>query len=304
MGHSFQQTLMDVLTRYHRMQGHRTLWQGGTDHAGIATQMVVEQQLAQQGLTRHDLGRKSFIERVWEWCDRSGNKITHQMGRLGVSIDWSRERFSMDEGLSRATTQAFVRLYNEGLIYRGKRLVNWDPILNTAISDLEVTTKEIDGVLWYLRYPLTDGTRHLIVATTRPETLLGDVAIAVHPNDERYQHYIGKKVHLPLTNRTIPIIADTTVDREFRTGSVKITPAHDFNDYEMGQRHQLPLINILTPKGQLNENVPKPYQGLDRFDARKKLWPILKKIIFSRKPSLIVFRFLEANVPELLSNRS
>lgn len=284
MGHGFQQTLIDVLTRYHRMQGHRTLWQGGTDHAGISTQMVVEQQLAQQGLTRHDLGRESFIERVWEWRDRSGNKITRQMRRLGVSIDWSRERFSMDEGLSRATTQAFVRLYNESLIYRGKRLVNWDPILNTAISDLEVTTKEMDGALWYLRYPLTDGTGHLTVATTRPETLLGDVAIAVHPDDERYQHYIGKKVHLPLTNnRTIPIIADTTVDREFGTGSVKITPAHDFNDYEMGQRHQLPLINILTPEGQLNENVPKPYQGLDRFDARKKIVADLEENHFLEK---------------------
>lgn len=283
MGHGFQQTLIDVLTRYHRMQGHRTLWQGGTDHAGIATQMVVEQQLAQEGLTRHDLGRKSFIKRVWKWCNRSGNKITHQMHRLGVSIDWSRKRFSMDEGLSRATTKVFVHLYNEGLIYRGKRLVNWDPILNTAISDLEVTTKEIDGVLWYLRYPLTYGTRYLTVATTRPETLLGDVAVAVHPDDKRYQDYIGKKVHLPLTNRTIPIIADTAVNREFGTGSVKITPAHDFNDYEMSQRHQLPLINILTPQGTLNENVPKPYQGLNRFNARKKILADLEKNHFLEK---------------------
>ena len=283
MGHGFQQTLIDVLTRYHRMQGDRTLWQGGTDHAGIATQMVVEQQLAQQGLSRHNLGRKSFIDRVWEWHDRSGNKIIRQMRRLGVSIDWSRKRFSMDEGLSRATTEAFIRLYREGLIYRGKRLVNWDPILNTAISDLEVITEEIDGALWYIRYPLADGTGYLTVATTRPETLLGDVAIAVHPDDDRYQHYIGKEVHLPLTNRSIPIISDTAVNREFGTSSVKITPAHDFSDYEIGQRHQLPLINILTPEGRLNENVPKPYQGLDRFDARKKIVAALEENYFLEK---------------------
>ncbi|MFW0039212.1 MAG: valine--tRNA ligase [Coxiella endosymbiont of Dermacentor silvarum] len=271
MGHGFQQTLMDVLTRYHRMQGYQTLWQGGTDHAGIATQMVVKQQLIQQGLTWHGLGRESFINRVWEWRDRSGNKITHQMRRLGVSIDWSRERFSMDKGLSQATTEAFIRLYHESLIYRGKRLVNWDPILNTAVSDLEVTAKKVHGSLWYIRYPLTDGTGHLTVATTRPETLLGDVAIAVHPHDENYQRYIGKEVHLPLTDRTIPIIADIAVNREFGTGSVKVTPAHDFNDYEIGQRHRLPLINILTPEGRLNKNVPYSYQGLDRFDARKKI---------------------------------
>ncbi|MFW0079305.1 MAG: valine--tRNA ligase [Coxiella endosymbiont of Haemaphysalis qinghaiensis] len=283
MGHGFQQTLMDVLARYHRMQGDRTLWQGGTDHAGIATQMVVEQQLAQQGLNRHDLGRNSFIDRVWEWRDRSGNKIIRQMHRLGVSIDWSRKRFSMDEGLSRATTEAFVRLYHEGLIYRGKRLVNWDPILNTAISDLEVITEKIDGVLWYIRYPVTDGTGHLTVATTRPETLLGDVAIAVHPDDGRYKHHIGKEVHLPLTKRTIPIIADSAVNREFGTGSVKITPAHDFSDYEIGQRHQLPLINILTPEGRLNKNVPKLYQGLDRFDARKKIVAALEENYFLEK---------------------
>lgn len=283
MGHGFQQTLMDVLTRYHRMQGDRTLWQGGTDHAGIATQLIVEQQLAQQGLSRHDLGRKSFIDRVWEWRDRSGNKIIYQMYRLGVSIDWSRQRFSMDTGLSRATTEAFVRLYHEGLIYRGKRLVNWDPILNTAISDLEVITEEIDGVLWYIRYPLTDGTGHITIATTRPETLLGDVAIAVHPDDGRYTHYIGKTVHLPLTQRAIPIIADTAVNREFGTSSVKITPAHDFSDYEIGQRHQLPLINILTPNGLLNENVPEPYQGLNRFDARKKIVAALEENYFLEK---------------------
>lgn len=283
MGHGFQQTLMDILIRYNRMQGHRTLWQGGTDHAGIATQIVVEQQLAQEGLTRHILGREAFIKRVWEWRNRSGAEITRQMRRLGVSIDWSRERFSMDEGISRATTQAFVRLFNEGFIYRRKRLVNWDPVLNTAISDLEVTTEEVDGTLWYVRYPLTDTSGHLILATTRPETLLGDVAIAVHPNDKRYQDYIGKKVHLPLTNRIIPIISDTTVDRKFGTGVVKVTPAHDFNDYEIAERHQLELINILTSKGKLNENVPKPYQGLDRLNARKKIISDLKNSNFLYK---------------------
>ncbi len=271
MGHGFQQTLMDTLIRYHRMKGERTLWQGGTDHAGIATQMVVEQQLAQEDLTREDLGRQAFIKRVWEWRERSGGKITHQMRRLGVSIDWSRERFSMDEGLSRATTEAFIRLHHEGLIYRGKRLVNWDPKLNTAISDLEVVTEEVEGHLWHIRYPLAEGSGHLIIATTRPETLLGDVAIAVHPQDERYQPFVGKKVRLPLTDRTIPVIADEAVDKEFGTGSLKITPGHDFNDYEIGQRHQLPLINILTSEGYLNENVPEPYRGLERFEARKKI---------------------------------
>ena len=277
MGHGFQQTLMDILTRYHRMQGNQVLWQGGTDHAGIATQMVVKQQLTQQGFIWHNLERKSFIDQVWKWCDHSKSKITHQMRRLGVSIDWSRERFSMDEGFSKATTEAFVRLYHEGLIYRGKRLVNWDPILKTAISDLEVTTEEVDGSLWYIRYPLSGNAGHITVATTRPETLLGDVAVAVHPNDDSYQHYIGREVHLPLTNRTIPIIADVSVDRKFGTGSVKITPAHDFNDYDIGQRHQLPLINILTPEGRLNENVPQLYEGLDRFDARKKIVANLEK---------------------------
>ncbi|MBW5802628.1 valine--tRNA ligase [Coxiella endosymbiont of Ornithodoros amblus] len=271
MGHGFQQTLMDTLIRYHRMKGERTLWQGGTDHAGIATQMVVEQQLAQEDLTREDLGHQAFIKRLWEWREHSGGKITHQMRRLGVSIDWSRERFSMDEGLSRATTEAFIRLHHEGLIYRGKRLVNWDPKLNTAISDLEVVTEEVEGHLWHIRYPLADGSGHLIIATTRPETLLGDVAIAVHPEDERYQRFIGKKVCLPLTDRSIPVIADEAVDKKFGTGSLKITPGHDFNDYEIGQRHQLPLINILTSEGYLNENVPEPYRGLERFQARKKI---------------------------------
>ena len=277
MGHGFQKTLIDILTRYHRMQGNQTLCQGGTDHAGIATQMVVKQQLTQQGLIWNNLERKSFIDRAWKWCVHSRNKITHQMRRLGISIDWSRERFSMDEGFCKATTEAFIRLHHEGLIYRGKRLVNWDPILKTAISDLEVTTEEVDGSLWYIRYPLSDDTGYLTVATTRPETLLGDVAVAVHPDDKDHQHYIGREVHLPLTNRTIPIIADVAVDQEFGTGSVKITPAHDFNDYEIGQRHQLPLINILTPEGRLNENVPQFYTGLDRFDARKKIVANLKE---------------------------
>lgn len=287
MGHGFQQTLMDTLIRYQRMQGKRTLWQGGTDHAGIATQMIVEQQLAQEGITRHDLSRQAFIKRIWQWCKRSSNKITRQMRRLGLSIDWSHERFSMDEEFSRATTEAFIRLYQEGLIYLGKRLVNWDPILHTAISDLEVVTEEIDGDLWYIRYPLVDenlGT--LTIATTRPETLLGDVAIAVHPEDKRYQNYIDKKVYLPLTNLTIPIITDFKVDRKFGTGCVKITPAHDFNDYEIGQRHQLPLINIFTQEAYLNENVPQAYQGLERFEARKKIVADLERenLLEKKKP--------------------
>lgn len=289
MGHGFQQTLMDTLIRYQRMQGKRTLWQGGTDHAGIATQMVVEQQLAQEGITRHDLGQQAFIKRVWQWRERSGNKITRQMRRLGLSIDWSRERFSMGEGLSRATTEAFVRLYQEGLIYRGKRLVNWDPVLHTAISDLEVITEEIDGELWYIRYPLVDDAGTLTIATTRPETLLGDVAIAVHPEDERYQNYIGKQVHLPLTDRTIPIIADSMLNREFGTGCIKITPAHDFNDYEIGQRHQLPLISIFTQEAYLNENVPPAYQRLERFEARKKIVADLERenLLEKKKPHRI-----------------
>ena len=289
MGHGFQQTLMDILIRYQRMQGKRTLWQGGTDHAGIATQMIVEQQLAQEGITRHDLGRQAFIKRVWQWREHSGNRITRQMRRLGLSIDWSRERFSMDEGFSWATTEAFIRLYQEGLIYLEKRLVNWDPVLHTAISDLEVITEETDGELWYIRYPLVGDSRTLTVATTRPETLLGDAAIAVHPQDERYQNYIDKQVHLPLTDLTIPIIADSMVDREFGTGCVKITPAHDFNDYEIGQRHQLPLINILTQEAYLNENVPRVYQGLERFEARKKIVVDLerKNLLEKKKPHRI-----------------
>jgi valyl-tRNA synthetase len=271
MGHGFQQTLMDALIRYHRMRGEDVLWQVGTDHAGIATQMVVERQLTQQGQTRHDLGRDKFIDRVWQWKQESGNTISQQMRRLGVSADWSREKFMLDPDISNAVGEVFVRLYNEGLIYRGKRLVNWDPHFLSAISDLEVISEESKGEIWHIRYPLVNGNGHIIVATTRPETLLGDVAVAVHPEDERYQKLIGQHVKLPLTNRTIPIIADDTVEREFGTGCVKITPAHDFNDHAMGQRHNLPLINIFTPTAHINENAPRAYQGLERFAARKKV---------------------------------
>lgn len=278
MGHGFQQTLMDTLIRHKRMQGFRTLWQGGTDHAGIATQMVVERQLAQEGYSRHDFTREDFVKRVWLWREQSGNIITQQMRRLGVSIDWSRERFSMDKGLSQATTEAFVRLYREGLIYRGQRLVNWDPVLKTAISDLEVELEETQGEIWFIRYPLASGKGHLIVATTRPETMLGDVAVAVHPDDERYQSYLGQEILLPLTNRRIPIIADETVDREFGSGCVKITPAHDFNDYAMGKRHQLPMINILTLDAKINDQAPVAYRNLDRFEARKKIVTDLKNL--------------------------
>lgn len=271
MGHGFGFTLIDVLIRYHRMLGDNTLWQTGTDHAGIATQMVVERKLNLEGKTRHDLGRDAFIEKIWEWKNESGGNITRQLRRLGASMDWSRERFTMDDGLSDAVREVFIRLYEEGLIYRGKRLVNWDPVLLTAISDLEVINQEEDGKMWHIRYPLAEGDGHLIVATTRPETLLGDVAVAVHPDDERYQHLIGKHVQLPLTERTIPIIADTYVDPLFGTGCVKITPAHDFNDYAVGQRHKLEPINILTPTAHLNDNVPPAYQGMERFKARERI---------------------------------
>ncbi len=271
MGHGFNQTLMDALTRYHRMKGDNTLWQPGTDHAGIATQIVVERQLDAQKISRHDLGREKFIEKVWEWKEYSGNTITKQMRRLGTSPDWSRERFTMDEGLSRSVTETFVRLYNEGLIYRGKRLVNWDPKLHTAVSDLEVVQEEEDGFMYHIQYPLADGSGHLVVATTRPETMLGDVAVMVHPEDERYKHLIGKQVTLPLCNRTIPVIADEYVDREFGTGVVKVTPAHDFNDYAVGQRHKLEMISILTLDAKINEHAPKQYQGMDRFAARKQI---------------------------------
>jgi valyl-tRNA synthetase len=271
MGHAFQDTLMDALTRYHRMRGDNTLWQPGTDHAGIATQMVVERQLNVEDLTRHDLGREKFIERIWEWKHKSGNTITKQLRRMGSSVDWSRERFTMDEGLSKAVKETFVRLYEEGLIYRGKRLVNWDPVLHTAVSDLEVVSEEESGHLWHMRYPLADGSGQLVVATTRPETMLGDSAVAVHPDDERYQSLVGKTIRLPLTDREIPVIADDYVNREFGTGCVKITPAHDFNDYEMGQRHNLPVINIFTVDASINGEVASDYSGLDRFQARKRI---------------------------------
>ena len=269
MGHGFNQTLMDALTRYYRMRGHNTLWQPGTDHAGIATQIVVERQLDAQGISRHDLGREKFLEKVWEWKEYSGNTITKQMRRMGTSPDWTRERFTMDAGLNKVVTETFVRLYNEGLIYRGKRLVNWDPKLHTAVSDLEVVQEEEDGFMWHIRYPLADGSGSLVVATTRPETMLGDTAVMVHPEDERYKAMIGKLVKLPLTDREIPIIADSYVDLEFGTGCVKVTPAHDFNDYAVGQRHGLPMISILTLDAKINENAPEKYRGLDRFDARK-----------------------------------
>ncbi len=271
MGHAFQDTLMDLLTRYSRMMGDKTLWQAGTDHAGIATQMVVERQLAKEGKTRHDLGRDAFIDKIWEWKAQSGGQITRQLRRMGTSLDWSDERFTMDEGLSHAVREVFVRLYDDGLIYRGKRLVNWDPVLHTAVADLEVQSQEENGFLWHLRYPFVEGDGAVIVATTRPETMLGDTAIAVHPKDERYQTLIGKKVKLPLTERTLPVIADEYVDPEFGSGCVKITPAHDFNDYIVGQRHDLPLINIFTVDAKLNENAPIAYQGMDRFEARKKI---------------------------------
>ncbi|MGR9114838.1 MAG: valine--tRNA ligase [Gammaproteobacteria bacterium] len=288
MGHAFQDTIMDALTRYHRMKGHSALWQPGTDHAGIATQMVVERLIEAEGKTRHDYGREKFIEKIWEWKEQSGGTITRQLRRMGSSLDWSRERFTMDEGMSAAVQEVFVRLYEEGLIYRGKRLVNWDPVLHTAVSDLEVLSEEENGSLWHMRYPLSNGTGNLVVATTRPETMLGDAAVAIHPNDERYKHLLGEFVELPLTGRRIPIIADDYVDPEFGTGCVKITPAHDFNDYEVWTRHrhttamqELPhggLINIFTSDAQIRHNnddegqlIPHQYFGLDRFEARKQI---------------------------------
>jgi valyl-tRNA synthetase len=271
MGHAFNQTIMDGLTRYHRMRGYNTAWIPGTDHAGIATQIVVERQLDAQKVTRHDLGREKFLEKVWEWKEHSGSTITGQMRRMGASTDWSREYFTMDEKMSKAVTEVFVRLYEQGLIYRGKRLVNWDPKLHTAVSDLEVVSEEEDGFMWHIRYPLADGSGHITVATTRPETMLGDVAVAVDPTDERYIHLVGQMLKLPLTGRDIPIIADDYVDKEFGTGCVKITPAHDFNDYAVGQRHNLPQISILTLDAKINENAPAKYQGLDRYDARKQI---------------------------------
>ncbi len=277
MGHAFQDTIMDCLTRWRRMSGDQALWQAGTDHAGIATQMVVERQLQAGGQSRHDLGREGFIDAVWQWKEQSGDTISQQMRRLGASVDWQSHCFTMDEKLSAAVRTVFVQLHEEGLIYRGKRLVNWDPVLHTALSDLEVLSEEENGKLWHIRYPRTDGRGHLVVATTRPETLLGDTAVAVHPEDDRYQDMIGEELLLPLTDRTIPIIADDYVDREFGSGCVKITPAHDFNDYEIGKRHDLPLINVLNPDATLNENVPAAYRGLDRFEARKRIVAELEK---------------------------
>ena len=271
MGHAFNQTIMDSLTRYHRMKGFNTAWIPGTDHAGIATQIVVERQLADQKVSRHDLGRTEFVKKVWEWKEKSGNTITTQMRRMGDSVDWSREYFTMDDKLSKTVTETFVQLYQQGLIYRGKRLVNWDPVLMSAVSDLEVESEEEDGSLWHIRYPLADGSGDITVATTRPETMLGDVAVMVHPEDERYVHLIGKMVKLPLCEREIPVIADDYVDKAFGTGVVKVTPAHDQNDYAVGQRHQLPMICVLTLDAKINTEAPAAYQGLDRFVARKKV---------------------------------
>ena len=271
MGHAFNQTIMDSLTRYHRMMGSNTVWVPGTDHAGIATQIVVERQLQEQGVSRHDLGRKNFVAKVWEWKEKSGNTITTQMRRMGDTVDWSREYFTMDDKLSGVVTDTFVKLYEQGLIYRGKRLVNWDPVLKSAVSDLEVESEEEDGSLWHIRYPVVGSNESVVVATTRPETMLGDTAVMVHPEDERYTHLIGQQVTLPLCDRTIPVIADAYVDKAFGTGVVKVTPAHDFNDYAVGQRHGLPTIGILALDATVNDNAPAPYRGLDRFKARKQV---------------------------------
>jgi valyl-tRNA synthetase len=272
MGHAFQHSLVDSLVRYHRMRGDQTLWQMGTDHAGIATQLLVTEQLAAQGIRPLDLGREKFLEKVWEWKAESGGKISQQLRRLGASLNWKTERFTLDEGLSKAVLEVFVRLYNDGLVYRGKRLVNWDPVLKTSISDLEVESTEEQGHIWHLRYPLVGQPgEYLVIATTRPETLLGDSAVAVHPDDERYKQLVGKEIALPLTDRNIPIIADFYVDQEFGTGCVKITPAHDFNDYDVGKRHDLPIINILNDDATLNDDVPERFRGLDRYAARDQV---------------------------------
>ena len=284
MGHAFNQTIMDSLTRYHRMRGFNTVWVPGTDHAGIATQIVVERRLQEQGISRYDMGptppeaRKNFVSKVWEWKEKSGNTITTQMRRMGDSVDWSREYFTMDDKLSAVVTDTFVKLYEQGLIYRGKRLVNWDPKLQSAVSDLEVESEEKDGSLWHIAYPLADGSGSLTVATTRPETMLGDVALMVHPEDARYTHLIGKMVNLPLCDRQIPVIADEYVDKEFGTGVVKVTPAHDQNDYAVGQRHKLPMIVVLTLQATINENAPAKYRGMDRFVARKAVVADLEAI--------------------------
>src|SRR5271169_1503790 len=290
MGHAFQQTLMDVLIRWHRMRGDNTLWQVGTDHAGIGTQIVVENQLKAEGTSRVELGRARFIERVWAWKQASGSTITNQMRRLGASADWSRERFTMDEGLSHAVLETFLRLYEDGLIYRGKRLVNWDPVLGTAVSDLEVESEEENGTLWEIRYPLAEQSGFITVATTRPETMLGDVAVAVNPDDERYARLVGKQVDLPLTGRRIPVIADASVDKAFGTGEVKITPAHDFNDFDVAQRHGLAPLEIFTLDAKLNVNAPQPYRGLDRYAARKAVLADLRAagLVAAEKPHKMV----------------
>jgi valyl-tRNA synthetase len=293
MGHGFNHTIMDALTRYHRMRGFNTLWLPGTDHAGIATQIVVERQLQDEGQSRHDIGRKNFIARVWEWKEHSGNTITGQMRRLGDTVDWSREYFTMDATQSAVVNETFVRLYEEGLIYRRKRLVSWDPVLRSAVSDLEVESEEEDGFLWHIRYPLADGSGSLVVATTRPETMLGDTAVMVHPEDERYAAFVGKQVTLPLCDRTIPVIADAYVDRAFGTGVVKVTPAHDANDYAVGQRHGLPIIGVLALDASINDNAPPPYRGLDRFIARKKVvadLDALGLLVETKKHKLVVPR--------------
>ena len=277
MGHAFQDTVMDALTRYHRMKGECALWQPGVDHAGIATQMVVERQLEAEGLSRRELGRDEFVRRVWAWKESSEGRIGAQLRRLGASLDFSRDCFTLDETRSRAVMEAFVRLHQEGLIYRGQRLVNWDPVLQTALSDLEVVSSEEDGHLWRLRYPLTDGSGAVEVDTTRPETMLGDTGVAVHPEDERYRSLIGRTVRLPLVGREIPVVADEAVDPEFGTGCVKVTPAHDFTDYQIGRRHDLPAINILTPQAHLNDNAPRRFAGLERFAARKAVVEALKQ---------------------------
>jgi len=271
MGHAFNQTIMDGLTRYYRMRGHNTAWIPGTDHAGIATQIVVERQLDAQKISRHDLGREKFIEKVWEWKEKSGNIITGQMRRMGTSPDWAREYFTMDEPRSKVVSEVFVRLFEQGLIYRGKRLVNWDPKLGTAVSDLEVVSEEENGSMWHIKYPFADGSGSITVATTRPETLLGDVAVAVDPTDERYTALLGKMLKLPLTDREIPLIADEYADKAFGTGCVKITPAHDFNDYQVGQRNKLPMVEVLTLDAKIADTMPAPYRGMDRFDARKQI---------------------------------
>ena len=284
MGHGFQQAIMDALIRYHRMKGDATLWQVGTDHAGIATQMLVERQVEAEGSSRHKMGREAFIDRVWQWKDESGGNITRQLRRLGASVDWSRERFTMDPDLSEAVKQVFVTLYEDGLIYRGHRLVNWDPKLHTAISDLEVIQEEEDGSLWHFRYPLADDpSQVLVVATTRPETMLGDTAVAVNPADERYQHLVGKEILLPLCDRRIPIVADDYVDPEFGTGCVKITPAHDFNDYALGERHNLAVINVLDENAHLNDAVPAAFVGLERFEGRKRVVKAMDDLGFLEK---------------------